>query len=57
MVDWIYEVFNQLIEGLTCKDNHRQSRAAQFFSNLAISDHEKSNWIRLVHSNCLFFDK
>ncbi|HZG14068.1 MAG TPA: hypothetical protein VE710_03500 [Candidatus Bathyarchaeia archaeon] len=40
-VDWAYEVWNQLVEDLTHRDSHRRSRAAQFLSNLAISDPEK----------------
>ncbi|PLR66269.1 hypothetical protein [Bacillus sp. UMB0893] len=37
-VDWAYEIWDQLIEGLTNTDNHKRSRSAQFLSNLAISD-------------------
>jgi flagellar biosynthesis regulator FlaF len=44
-VDWAYEVWNQLIEDLTNKDNHRRSRAAQFLCGLAKSDPEK----RMLH--------
>lgn len=40
-VDWAYEVWDQLIEELTHRDNHKRSRAAQFLSNLAISDPDK----------------
>jgi hypothetical protein len=40
-VDWAYEVWDQLLEWLTDRDNHRRSRSAQFLSNLAISDPEK----------------
>lgn len=40
-VDWAYEVWDQLIEWLTDADNHRRARAAQFLSNLAISDPEQ----------------
>jgi HEAT repeat protein len=39
-VDWAYEVWNQLIEDLTHKDNHQRSRAAQYLANLAKSDPE-----------------
>ena len=40
-VDWAYEVWDQLVEGLTDSDNHKRSRYAQFLSNLAKSDPEK----------------
>lgn len=40
-VDWIYEVWDQLVEDLTSKDNHKRSRAGQFLCYLAISDSEK----------------
>jgi hypothetical protein len=40
-VDWAYEVWDQLKDWLTDRDNHRRSRAAQFLSRLAISDPEK----------------
>ncbi|WP_164216541.1 hypothetical protein [Virgibacillus sp. YIM 98842] len=40
-VDWAYEVWNQLLEGLKDGDNHKRSRAAQFLAHLAISDPEK----------------
>ena len=40
-VDWAYEVWDQLLEDLTHKDNHQRSRAAQYLANLAISDPEK----------------
>ncbi|WP_043933207.1 hypothetical protein [Bacillus sp. EB01] len=40
-VDWAYEVWDDLKSDLTNKDNHKRSRAAQFLSNLAISDPEK----------------
>lgn len=40
-VDWAYEVWDQLKDDLTHKDNHRRSRAGQFLSFLAISDQEK----------------
>ncbi|AOV07466.1 hypothetical protein [Sporosarcina ureilytica] len=39
-VDWAYEVWDQLIEDLTHKDNHQRSRAAQYLANLAKSDPE-----------------
>ncbi|WP_153462977.1 hypothetical protein [Sediminibacillus terrae] len=44
-VDWAYEVWDELIDWLTDKDNHRRSRAGQFLSALAISDPEK----RMLH--------
>ncbi|RIU94726.1 hypothetical protein [Oceanobacillus picturae] len=37
-VDWAYEVWDQLLEDLTHKDNHQRSRAAQYLANLAKSD-------------------
>ncbi|RKL65386.1 hypothetical protein CR203_20780 [Salipaludibacillus neizhouensis] len=40
-VDWAYEIWEQLLEDLTHKDNHQRSRAAQYLANLAISDPEK----------------
>ena len=40
-VDWAYEVWDQLKEWLTDKDNHRRSRGAQFLVGLAKSDPEK----------------
>ncbi|WP_010648727.1 hypothetical protein [Oceanobacillus massiliensis] len=40
-VDWSYEVWDELIEGLTSADNHKRSRYAQFLSGLAKSDPEK----------------
>ncbi len=40
-VDWAYEVWDQLLEDLTHKDNHQRSRAAQYLANLAKSDSEK----------------
>lgn len=39
-VDWAYEVWDQLVEDLTHKDNHQRSRAAQYLANLAKSDPE-----------------
>lgn len=44
-VDWAYEVWDQLIDWLTDRDNHRRARAGQFLAGLAISDHEK----RMLH--------
>lgn len=40
-VDWSYDVWDQLKADLTHAGNHQRSRAAQFLSNLAISDPEK----------------
>lgn len=40
-VDWAYEVWDRLKLELTNRGNHQRSRAAQFLSNLAISDPEK----------------
>ncbi|QVY62528.1 hypothetical protein [Cytobacillus gottheilii] len=40
VVDWAYDVWNQLIEDLTHKDPHQRSRAAQYLANLAKSDPE-----------------
>ncbi|RKQ29971.1 hypothetical protein [Oceanobacillus halophilus] len=40
-VDWAYEVWDQLLEDLTHKDNHQRSRAAQYLANLAKSDPER----------------
>jgi hypothetical protein len=39
-VDWAYEVWDELLEGLTEKDNHQRSRSAQYLANLAKSDPE-----------------
>ncbi|WP_407272526.1 hypothetical protein [Radiobacillus sp. PE A8.2] len=39
-VDWAYEVWDQLVDDLTHKDNHQRSRAAQYLANLAKSDPE-----------------
>jgi hypothetical protein len=39
-VDWAYEVWDELVDGLTDKSNHQRSRAAQFLANLAKSDPE-----------------
>lgn len=40
-VDWAYEVWDELLESLSHKDNHQRSRAAQYLSNLAGSDPDK----------------
>ena len=40
-VDWAYEVWDELVSGLTSKDNHTRSRTAQFLAYLAISDPDK----------------
>ncbi|MGG4491266.1 hypothetical protein [Metabacillus idriensis] len=37
-VDWAYEVWDQLVKGLSSKDHLQRSRSAQFLSGLAISD-------------------
>ena len=37
-VTWAYEVWDQLLEDLTHKDNHQRSRAAQYLAGLAKSD-------------------
>ncbi|PAF16331.1 hypothetical protein [Terribacillus saccharophilus] len=39
-VDWAYEVWDDLLDGLTDKDNHQRSRSAQYLANLAKSDPE-----------------
>ncbi|MRH41554.1 hypothetical protein GH741_02560 [Aquibacillus halophilus] len=39
-VDWAYEIWDQLLEDLSHKDNHQRSRAAQYLANLAKSDPE-----------------
>lgn len=39
-VDWAYEVWDDLLNGLTDKDNHQRSRSAQYLANLAKSDPE-----------------
>ena len=39
-IDWIYEVWDELLTGLRHKDNHVRAIAAQLLSNLAISDLE-----------------
>lgn len=40
-VDWAYEVWDDLLEGLRDKDNHQRSRSAQYLANLAKSDPEQ----------------
>jgi hypothetical protein len=37
-VDWAYEVWDQLVEGLCHKDNHVRAISAQILANLAKSD-------------------
>jgi len=37
-VDWVYEAWDELVEGLTHKDNHVRAIAAQLLANLAKSD-------------------
>ena len=37
-VDWAYEVWDELVEGLTHKDNHVRAIAAQLLANLGKSD-------------------
>ncbi|HKY54017.1 MAG TPA: hypothetical protein VJM08_06925, partial [Anaerolineales bacterium] len=37
-VDWAYEVWDEMIDGLTHKDNHVRAISAQILSNLAKSD-------------------
>jgi hypothetical protein len=37
-VDWAYEIWDELVDGLHDKDNHVRSISAQILSNLAISD-------------------
>ena len=37
-VDWAYKVWDEMIEGLTHKDNHVRAISAQVLSNLAKSD-------------------
>ncbi|WP_018923548.1 hypothetical protein [Salsuginibacillus kocurii] len=39
-VDWAYDIWDQLIEDLSDKDNHQRARAAQYLANLAKSDPE-----------------
>jgi hypothetical protein len=40
-VDWAYEAWDQLLEGLIDKDNHVRAIAAQILCNLALSDPEE----------------
>ena len=40
-VDWAYEVWGEMINGLTHKDNHVRAISAQVLSNLAKSDPKK----------------
>jgi hypothetical protein len=37
-VDWAYEVWDEMLDGLTHKDNHVRAISAQVLSNLAKSD-------------------
>src|SRR4026208_437454 len=37
-VDWAYEVWDEMVDGLTHKDNHVRAISAQVLSNLAKSD-------------------
>jgi hypothetical protein len=37
-VDWAYEVWDEMVEGLTHKDNHVRAISAQVLSNFAKSD-------------------
>ena len=37
-VDWAYDVWDKMLEGLTHKDNHVRAISAQILSNLARSD-------------------
>ena len=37
-VDWAYEVWDELVETLSHKDNHQRAIAAQVLCNLAKSD-------------------
>lgn len=40
-VTWAYEVWDELVKGLSSTNNHTRSRCAQLLSQLAISDPEK----------------
>jgi hypothetical protein len=40
-VDWAYEVWDDLVEGLSHKDNHVRAISAQVLCNLAKSDSQK----------------
>lgn len=44
-VDWAYEVWEGLVEGLASSDAHKRSRSAQFLCGLAKSDPER----RMLH--------
>ena len=37
-VDWAYDVWDEMVENLSHKDNHKRAIAAQILSNLAKSD-------------------
>ena len=37
-VDWAYEAWDEIVAGLTHKDNHVRAITSQIFSHLAISD-------------------
>jgi hypothetical protein len=39
-VDWAYEVWDEMVDGLTHKDNHVRAIAAQVLCNLAKSDRD-----------------
>ena len=68
-VSWAYEVWDQLIEDLSHKDNHQRSRASQYLAGLAKSDPDKRmladfpKWIenasslRQPHLMCLYIHK
>lgn len=40
-VDWAYETWDELVQGLSDKDNHVRAIASQILANLAKSDPEK----------------
>lgn len=40
-VDWAYEAWDELVQGLTDQDNHVRAISAQILANLAKSDPEK----------------
>ncbi|MDQ3004997.1 MAG: hypothetical protein M3R47_06380, partial [Chloroflexota bacterium] len=40
-VNWAYEVWDEMVQGLTHKDNHVRAISAQVLSNLAKSDPRK----------------
>lgn len=48
-VEWAYEIWDQLLQDLKNRDNHKRSRAAQFLSHLAISDPEKECLMTFQH--------